>query len=118
MAIDNPIFGIGISNYAKHSDYYDRDKRIYTNTNIKVIPNNVYVEIVSELGFISFSLFIIFLYKIYKLISNNILMGGFLGCCLYFNALPSYTIIVIWFFFAFLSSKNYDNHKENKYVVY
>ena len=117
MAIDNPFFGVGISNYAKHFDYYDLDKRIFQNINIKVIPNNIYVEIISELGFIAFSLFIIFLYKIYRLISNNILMGGFLGCCLYFNALPSYTIIVIWFFFAFLLSKNNDNPKENKYVV-
>ena len=117
MAIDNPLFGVGASNYAKHFDYYDLDKRIFQNINIKVIPNNIYVEIISELGFIAFSLFIIFLYKIYRLISNNILMGGFLGCCLYFNALPSYTIIVIWFFFAFLSSKNNDNPKENKYAV-
>ena len=117
MAIDNPFFGVGTSNYAKHFDYYDLDKRIFQNINIKVIPNNIYVEIISELGFIAFSLFIIFLYKIYRLISNNILMGGFLGCCLYFNALPSYTIIVIWFFFAFLLSKNNDNPKENKYVV-
>ena len=117
MAIDNPFFGVGTSNYAKHFDYYDLDKRIFQNINIKVISNNIYVEIISELGFIAFSLFIIFLYKIYRLISNNILMGGFLGCCLYFNALPSYTIIVIWFFFAFLLSKNNDNPKENKYVV-
>ena len=38
-------------------------------------------------------------------------MGGFFGCCLYFNAMSSYTIIVIWLFFAFLLSQNGDDGK-------
>ena len=100
--------GVGISNYTKHYNRYNNDNIVLDN-DIKIVPNNIYVEIASETGLIAFLLFIVFLYKIYSNIKNNVLRGGFLGCCLYFNALPSYTIIVIWFFFAFLLSKNYDN---------
>ena len=118
MAIDNPVLGVGISNYAKHYNYYNGTRRVFhKNKDIKVILNNIYVEIASELGLVAFLLFIIFLYKIYRHINNSILMGGFLGCCLYFNAMPSYTIIVIWFFFAFLSSQNCDDSKGSKYAV-
>lgn len=118
MAIDNPVLGVGISNYAKHYNYYNGTKRVFhKNKDIKVIPNNIYVEIASELGLVAFLLFVIFLYKIYRYINNNVLMGGFFGCCLYFNAIPSYTIIVIWFFFAFLSSQNCDDSKGGKYAV-
>ena len=108
ILISNPILGVGISNYTKHYNRYNNDNTVLDN-DIKIIPNNIYVEIASETGLIAFLLFIVFLYKIYSNIKNNVLRGGFLGCCLYFNALPSYTIIVIWFFFAFLLSKNYDN---------
>lgn len=118
MAIDNPVLGVGISNYAKHYNYYNGTKRLFhKNKDIKVIPNNIYVEIASELGLVAFLLFIIFLYKIYRHINNSILMGGFWACCLYFNAIPSYTIIVVWFFFAFLSSQNCDDNKGGKYAV-
>ena len=118
MAIDNPVLGVGISNYAKHYNYYNGTRRVFhKNKDIKVIPNNIYVEIASELGLVAFLLFVIFLYKIYRHINNSILMGGFWACCLYFNAIPSYTIIVIWFFFAFLSSQNCDDSKGSKYAV-
>lgn len=118
IAIDNPVLGVGISNYAKHYNYYNGTRRVFhKNKDIKVIPNNIYVEIASELGLVAFLLFIIFLYKIYRHINNSILMGGFWACCLYFNAIPSYTIIVIWFFFAFLSSQNCDDSKGGKYAV-
>lgn len=112
IAIDNPILGVGISNYAKHYNHYNKaEETFYENDDIKVVPNNIYIEIASELGLVAFLLFTFFLYKIYRYINNNVLMGGFFGCCLYFNAMSSYTIIVIWFFFAFLLSQNGDDGK-------
>ena len=110
--------GAGISNYAKHYNHYNSDRRVSNQNNaIKIILNDIYVEIASELGLIAFILFITFLYKIYKHINNNVLTGRFSGSCLYFNAISSYTIIVVWFFFAFLSSQNCDNSREGKYAV-
>jgi len=115
MGIDNPVFGIGLSNFALHYKYYNE---IYgsgfDNYDFKVIQNNVYAEIFSELGFIGLFLFGWFLSRLYtesKRDKSKILTFGLIGSFIYFMAFPSFTILFIWVFFGLIHSLPKDNYE-------
>ncbi|MBD3843533.1 MAG: hypothetical protein IE909_16960 [Campylobacterales bacterium] len=108
MGLDNPILGIGLSNFALHYKHYNEIRGVgFEAYNFKVIPNNVYAEIFSELGLIGFFIFIVFIYTLYKKTlydKSHILRFGFIGSLVYFFAFSSFTILFIWVFFGLISS--------------
>jgi O-antigen ligase len=115
MGIDNPVFGIGLSNFALHYKYYNE---IYgsgfKNYDSKVIQNNVYAEIFSELGLIGLFLFGLFIYSLYlesKHDKSKVLTFGLLGCFFYFMAFPTFTILFMWVFFGLIHSLPKDNYE-------
>lgn len=115
MGLDNQIIGIGLSNYALHYQYYNE---IYgngfENYDFKVIANNVYAEIFSELGWVGLFLFGLFLYSLYrqsKRDETNILTFGLLGCFFYFMAFPTFTVLFIWVFFGLIHSLSKEQYE-------
>lgn len=112
--LDNPFLGVGPANYALHYDHYNYYKKIVFNRNeyfdhlaqrknIRSIPNNVYLEVLSEYGIIAFVLFIVFLVSIliksYNL-KQDALTGGMLALILSLNAFPSFIMLFIWVFIS------------------
>lgn len=112
--LDNPFLGVGPANYGLHYDYYNHYKKIVINRNdyfdqlarrknIRSIPNNVYLEVLSEYGVIAFVLFIVFfvsiLIKSYYL-KEDALTGGMLALMLSLNAFPSFIMLFIWVFIS------------------
>lgn len=115
MGLDNPVFGIGLSNYALHYKYYNETYETgFENYDKKVIANNVYAEIFSELGAVGLFLFGLFLYLLYlksKEDESGILTLGLFGCLFYFMAFPTFTILFIWVFFGLINSLQKDNYE-------
>lgn len=131
--LDNPFFGVGPANYGLHYDYYNHYKKIVINRddyfdrlarrkNIRSIPNNVYLEVLSEYGVIAFVLFIVFLgsilIKCYTL-REDALTGGILALMVSLNAFPSFIMLFIWVFIAipFALEWNKRKHKTNSSKV-
>lgn len=103
---NNPVFGVGISNYALHYKQYSYDKRF--KRDFKVIPNNVYAEIFCETGGLGLILFLYFLFLLLQQTSNdktNVLKYGLVVSIVYLFAFPTYTILFIWLFFGLITSQ-------------
>ncbi|MCX7927853.1 MAG: O-antigen ligase family protein [Candidatus Omnitrophica bacterium] len=66
MFLDHPIIGVGLARYGyyfRHYQFMDiKDIQHY----FKIIPNNIYVELLSELGIAGFITFMFFIIRIYK----------------------------------------------------
>lgn len=106
IGANNPILGVGISNYALHYKQYGSDKRF--KRDFKVIPNNVYAEIFSETGVIGLFLFLYFLFLLLQQASSdktNVLKYGLIVSMVYLLAFPTYTVLFIWFFFGLITSQ-------------
>lgn len=112
--IENPFFGVGPANYGLHYDYYNRYQKIVVNRNEyfdhfaqrkneRAIPNNVYLEVLSEYGVIAVVLFVLFLFliltKAYYL-KEDAIVAGIFSIILSFNAFPSFIMLFIWVFLA------------------
>lgn len=112
--IENPFFGVGPANYGLHYDYYNKYKKIVVNRNEyfdhfaqrkneRAIPNNVYLEVLSEYGVIAVVLFMLFLFliltKAYYL-KEDAIVAGIFSIILSFNAFPSFIMLFIWVFLA------------------
>jgi O-antigen ligase len=111
VSVDNPVFGVGLSNFSRHyEEHYTGEGlspkmyKIFLRKNSKVIPNNIYVEILTEGGFIALITFIVFLlFLVYYARSygaSNTLLPALLGMLLCFNAYPSFIMIYLWCFMA------------------
>lgn len=124
--LDNPFFGVGPANYGLHYDYYNHYKKIVINRddyfdklarrkNIRSIPNNVYLEVLSEYGVIAFVLFIVFLgsilIKCYTL-REDALTGGILALMVSLNAFPSFIMLFIWVFIAIPFALEWNKRKD------
>ena len=107
--INNPLLGVGLGNYGLHYDRYNAHT-FFTYENFRPIPNNIYMEVLSETGICGFLLFITFLvllFRISKYDSTKILRTGLFSLYLCFFAFPTFTVIFIWVFFGLiLSFKN------------
>ncbi|MES2397294.1 MAG: O-antigen ligase family protein, partial [Bacteroidota bacterium] len=106
IGANNPILGVGISNYALHYKQYGYDKRF--KRDFKVIPNNVYAEIFSETGVIGLFLFFYFLFLLLQQTSSdktNVLKYGLIVSMVYLLAFPTYTVLFIWVFFGLITSQ-------------
>lgn len=112
--IENPFFGVGPANYGLHYDYYNNYKKIVVDRNEyfdhfaqrkneRAIPNNVYLEVLSEYGVIAIILFILFLFliltKAYYL-KEDAIVAGIFSIIMSFNAFPSFIMLFIWVFLA------------------
>ena len=102
MFIDNPFFGVGLGQYGFRFDIYEWNSVLSLSAEtIKRIPNNVYIEILSETGLIGFLFFFIFWYFwIFTLSSysrTSKLMWSF-GVCMFvvWFAYPTFAITFIW----------------------
>jgi O-antigen ligase len=113
MFYDNPVFGVGLSNYSLHYYHYNLLPELDV-VGFKRIPNNIYIEIMSETGIFGIFTFLYFLIQIYnigKRKSRIILASGLIACYFYFFAFPSFTLLFIWVFFGIVCSLN--NHQSN-----
>lgn len=106
ITLDNPLLGIGLSNYALHYDQYNT---LATSpyTNKKPIPNNVYMEMLCETGIIGATLFFMFIIALYRTTSKDrsrVLRYGLIALLMCFNAFPTFSILFIWVFIGLIVS--------------
>jgi hypothetical protein len=106
MFLDHP-WGVGMGNYGYFfGDYADLYRWLPTGwQNFKPIPNNVYLEVLSEHGWAGFLVFMAILGRMLLrlvrarefLVATGCVLGG-----LYFFAFPTFRISFIWLFWAFV----------------
>ncbi len=97
---DSPFFGVGPANFGLHYNHYNTLPG-FDDFETKRIPNNIYVEVLSEYGGLAFIFFICFLYYVFKYgrsKSNDVLVGGLIASYIYFFAFPTFTMLFIWVF--------------------
>jgi len=100
---DNPIFGVGISNYGLHFNHYNKfpETKYQKIKPYKPIVNNVYLEILSEQGLVGLLIFILFLGTIFiHQQSKNNRNIEMIGILIYFIAYPSFTLLFIYWYFS------------------
>ncbi len=111
ITYDNPILGVGLSNYGLHYDHYNT-LSMSQYENEKPIPNNVYMETLCETGFLGASLFLLFIMAVYKKTKadpSGVLRYGFIALLLCFNTFPTFSILFIWVFIGLILSLNNEN---------
>ncbi len=106
ITLDNPLLGIGLSNYALHYDHYNT---LATSpyTNKKPIPNNVFMEMLCETGIIGASIFFMFIIALYRMTSKDtsrVLRYGLIALLICFNAFPTFSVLFIWVFIGLIIS--------------
>jgi O-antigen ligase len=104
MFADHPITGVGISQYGYYYNKYEFLRSGFFST-LKLIANNVYVELLAELGIVGFLLFGAFLLRIYRRTSGPDMLPlrlGFLAVLLVWNAFPSFLIMFLWGFWGII----------------
>lgn len=103
----HPIAGVGLSQYGY---YYDRYQFVSVSLPIdpvlaKHIANNVYIELLAELGVIGLLLFVAFLIQIWRQTRAprlRPLRYGFVSMLLALNAFPTISVMFLWAFFGFV----------------
>lgn len=112
MFLDNPITGVGIGQYSYHyytySDWFINTFGSSIDSAVMLparIPNNVYVEVLSEQGLFAFLLFVLFLSSLIARTrhrSMRILRYGLFIMLIVFLAYPGYSFMFLWAFWAYL----------------
>lgn len=105
MFFDHPLTGVGVSQYGYYYNTYEYLSLgpLSDFVGQKRIANNVYVELLSELGVIGFVLFAAFLSSVYRHLRGQEMLAlrlGFLGILLVWMAFPSYSIMFLWAFWG------------------
>lgn len=102
---NNPVWGVGLSNYALHYDHYLYDSR-FPASNVKPIPNNIYIETMAETGVLGIISLVMFLISLYRSAGKGYssLRIGLLIILLYFIAFPTFTVLFLWVFFGLIAS--------------
>ena len=103
----HPIAGVGLSQYGY---YYDRYQFVSVALPIdpvlaKHIANNVYIELLAELGVVGLLLFVAFLIQIWrhtKAARLRPLRYGFVSMLVALNAFPTMSVMFLWAFFGFV----------------
>ncbi|MEP5611129.1 MAG: O-antigen ligase family protein [Cyclobacteriaceae bacterium] len=100
----NPIFGVGISSFSTHYDQYNENNQ-FEYRDFKIIPNNVYLEVLSEAGLIAFLFWIGFMLSLIKRakeLSRTSYYWGLITIFLSLIAFPTFSMLFIWAFFGLL----------------
>lgn len=106
MFLANPIFGVGLGGYGYYFALYEWDSDLSKlSVAAKQIPNNVYVELLSEVGLVGTTLFIIFLSvwigKAWKIKQKNPEFISFaLSAMVAFVAFPTFNVLYVWCFYG------------------
>ena len=114
--LDNPVFGVGISNFSLHFAHYNKfPETTYQNIKpYKPIVNNIYMEILVEQGFVGLTLFALFLGSLFIKIKNNMYeIAIFAAVLVYMLAYPTYTMLFLWLYFAYFSRNNFTGSTES-----
>jgi len=86
MFLDNPITGVGISNYQTNCININKYKKLMVNYDCASHPHNLYIQWLSEGGIITFSSFLFLLFSIiyflYYGCNNNIFKFVSIACIL------------------------------------
>lgn len=107
MVVKYPVMGVGLSQYGFHYTTYQLTDLFDHLMKGKPIPNNVYVELAAELGLVGLALFGYFLRRLWRRARRSgeaILQLGMLAVLLAFNAYPTYTLMFLWAYFAYLAA--------------
>ena len=78
---------------------------------MKLIPNNVYIELLSELGVLGLTLFASFLVALYrraKAPGLTPLRLTLIATLFAFNAFPTYSVMFLWAFFGLILGASAD----------
>ncbi len=108
IGLHNPFIGVGISNFARHSNQYSE---IPFKPNFKGIANNIYAEIFAEVGVVGLIIFLYLLFLLYRKAqrdNSGIMKWGLLVTYIYFFAFPTFTILFVWVFFGLANT--FDQH--------
>jgi O-antigen ligase len=103
MFVDHPVLGVGISQFGYFYNTYQPLGLLGIAETVKLIPNNIYIELLCELGIPGLLLFAGFLAAIYvRLRSPQLapLRLTFITMLFVWNAFPTYTVMFLWAFFG------------------
>lgn len=101
---NNPLLGVGISQYGTHYEpriEYDSEHVLLPP--VKAIPNNVYVEIISELGLPGLGLFgalIVLILTRAMRCPDVILRAGVIAIIVFWLSSPTVTMMYYWVYFG------------------
>jgi hypothetical protein len=105
MFREHPVAGVGLSQYGYNYNSFQYFVNSSEADLHKLIPNNVYVELLSELGLVATVVFLLFMAMLFRRTRGPELAPlrwGLLALLLVWNAFPTYTLISIWAFFALI----------------
>lgn len=103
MFADHPLLGVGISQFGYFYNSYQTLGVLGIAGTVKLIPNNIYIELLSELGIVGFLLFTSFLVLVYRRLrfpELTPLRLTFITMLFVLNAFPTYTVMFLWAFLA------------------
>lgn len=106
MFFANPIFGVGLGGYGYYFNLYEWDSELSKlSVAAKQIPNNVYIELLSEVGLVGTALFFIFCFAwiraAWGIRRNNPEFISFaLSALVAFIAFPTFNVLYIWCFYG------------------
>jgi O-antigen ligase len=93
--------GVGLSQFGYFYNSYQTLGILGIAETVKLIPNNIYVELLSELGIIGFLIFTSFLFQVYRRLrfpELTPLRLTFITMLFVWNAFPTYTMMFLWAF--------------------
>lgn len=103
MFADHPLLGVGISQFGYFYNFYQPLGLPGMAETVKLIPNNIYVELLAELGIIGFGLFAAFLVAVYRKLRRPELAPlrwTYIALLFSLNGFPTYTVMFLWAFFG------------------
>jgi O-antigen ligase len=119
MFREHPVTGVGLSQYGYYYHTYEVANFLNMFHYEKRIPNNVFVELLSELGAVGFILFAAFLVHIWRHLRAAELLPlrlGFLAMLLVWNAFPTYSVMFLWAFWGVILGASARSAERRAYV--
>lgn len=107
IGVDNPIWGVGLSKFGIHLAHYNKSRKYNIDTARTYIVNNIYFEILAELGMPAWITFLIlcwFILRVSLKDTTGIALSGMIVILFYFMAFPTFSVIYVWVFVAFILS--------------